>query len=73
MLCSIGQNADSGLASCAQFYASGNTIPVALRLVCHAMRVLPYADMLDAVIDTDDNLVLPAWLDIMGHIILMRC
>ena len=56
-----------------QFDTTGDTIPVTLCLVGHTMGVLSYTDILDAVIDTDGDLILPPCLDVGRDIILVRC
>ena len=54
-----------------QFNASGDTIPVALGLVCHRVRVLSHAHILDTIIHTDSYLVALTLSDIFRHIIAM--
>ena len=54
---------------CLQFDASGDTIPVALCLVGHAVRVLTHADVLDAVVDTDGNGVIGTEADILRYVV----
>ena len=49
------------------------TVPVTLGLVCHGMGVLTYADILNAIIDTDGYLVTLTWDDIRRHVILVGC
>ena len=54
---------------CLQFNAPRNAVPVALRLVGHAVRVLSYADVLDAVVHADGDVVLLAKLDVVGDVV----
>ena len=50
----IGNNTDDRCRLArAQFDASDDAVPVALRLVGHAMRILSDAHILDAVVDAD--------------------
>ena len=68
----IGNNTDSG--SCftrLQFDASDDTIPVALRLVGHAMGILADANVFDAVVDTDANGVLSTEANERGDVVLV--
>ena len=58
---------------CAQFHAPCDTVPVSLCLVSHTVGVLSYAYVLDAVIHTDDNLIVLACLDVWRDVILMGC
>ena len=60
------------LPLCLQFDTSHDTVPVALRLIGHAMRVLSHADVLDTVIDADSNRVTLATVDGISNIIAMR-
>ena len=55
-----------------QLDAASNAVPVALGLIGDAMRVLPYTDVLDAVVDADGNLVLAAKAQVGRDVILMR-
>ena len=55
-----------------QFDAADDAVPVALRLVGHGVRVLPYADILDTVIDAEDYLVGLAGNDVFRYIVAVR-
>ena len=55
-----------------QLDAACYAVPVALGLIGDAMRVLAYADVLDAVVDADGNLVLVAEAQVGRDVILMR-
>ena len=57
---------------CLKLYAPRYAVPIALRLVSHRVRILTYADILYAVIDTDGNLILASGLDKPRDIVLMR-
>ena len=54
-----------------QFHPSGDAVPVALRLVGHAMRVLSHTHILDTVIHTDSDGVTLTRHQLFGHIKLM--
>ena len=56
----------------AQFDTACDAIPVALRLVGNAVGVLSDADVLDAVIDADGNLVVTTEAQVGGDVVLMR-
>ena len=43
-----------------------NTVPVALRLVGHAVRVLSHTHVLNAIVDVDVDVVVGARLHILG-------
>ena len=57
---------------CLQLHASDDAVPVALRLVGHGMGVLTYAHILNAVVDTDGNLVGFAWHNETRDVVAMR-
>ena len=52
-----------------QFHAACDAIPVTLRLVGHRVRVLSHADVLNAVVDADGDVVLLAGTKIAADII----
>ena len=54
-----------------QLYLSDHTVPVALRLVGHGMRVLPHLHRFGVVIHTNGNSIF-AWFEQTVKIILMR-
>ena len=54
-----------------QFDTSHDTIPVALCLVGHAMRVLSHAYILDTVVHLDKDIILLTQTDLFRHIIPM--
>ena len=56
-----------------QLNAAHDAVPVALRLVGDAVGVLSHADILDAVIYTDENLVGGTRLDVRRHVVAMGC
>ena len=62
---------DEGLA--AQLDAAGDAVPVTLRLVGDAVTILSHADILDAVIDADGELVVATIAEVGRDIVLMRC
>ena len=55
-----------------QLYATRDAVPVALGLVCHRVGILTHADILDAVIDTDSDIVVASRLHECSNIILVR-
>ena len=55
-----------------QLYASGYSVPISLRLVCHTVAVLSHANVLYAVIHADGYLVILSGSDEVRHIVLMR-
>ena len=59
------------LPLCLQFNATRDTVPVALCLVSHRMRVLSHTHILNSIIHTDSYLVALALPDIFRHIIAM--
>ena len=59
------------LPLCLQLDTPHDAIPVALRLVGHAVGVLSHADILDAIVDRNHDLVGLAKLHIIGDIIAM--
>ena len=54
-----------------QLNTSDDAVPVALRLVGNAVRVLSHADVLDAVVDADGNFVGVAKQQVVGNVIAM--
>ena len=54
-----------------QFYPANDTVPVALRLVRHGVRVLSHADILNAVVHFDAQHVLGAKFYIRCEVELM--
>ena len=54
-----------------QFHPSGNTVPVALCLVGHAMRVLAHTHILNTIIYTDGDGVTLTRHQFVRHIELM--
>ena len=59
------------LPLCLQFDTSSDTVPVALCLVSHGMRVLSHTHILNSIIHTDSYLVALTLSDIFRHIIAM--
>ena len=59
------------LPLCLQFNATRDTVPVALCLVSHRMRVLSHTHILNSIIHTDSYLVALTLPDIFRHIIAM--
>ena len=54
-----------------EFHLSDDAVPVALRLVRHAVRVLTHTDILDAIVHTDGNRVPLSRQEIFRHVVLM--
>ena len=53
-------------------YVSGNTVPVALRMVGNRMGILPDTYILYSIIYLDCDCILPTDFDTIGNIIYMR-
>ena len=55
-----------------QFHLTYHSVPVTLRLVGHAMRILSYANILYAVVNLDGDFILCPNLHIRSEVIFMR-
>ena len=55
-----------------QFHTPYDAVPVALRLVGHAMRILSYTNILNTIIDFDGNRILTAIHNMRSQIVFVR-